>query len=293
MTIIGISLDEVKKFIAEIDKTREKIHRDESYRIDIQNHGKNYENIKKYLLTFSSYLCYTEEARCMSFYRVRKSQGEEPYKTKKDLKYPDPDIKHEDRMNNTSFRVLYTSLHEFTAMAESRIDDSFLGKSFQLTRFFREKPLKIYRLGLFSELYLNTPRDSEFFKKNAATLLGIGNHEKTIQGYSALEVTMANILYDQEKDYHILSSILADALFSSGTNIEAIMYPSMQNRYGVNVAFNKESADALEIGYSAMNKIVEVHKNGFFKYKTQMECTDFSNPENLIYTPIDQHIAWR
>lgn len=293
MALMGCSLKEVKNLIDNIDKVREKIRQDETFLLDIQHHGKSYDSIKEYLTNFTSYLRYSEEASCERFYRVRKSEGGEPYKTVKDLKYPDPDIKHEDRMNNTSFRVLYTSLHEFTAMAESRIDDSFVGKNFQLTRFSRKNPLKVYRLGLFSELYLNSPRDSELVIKKTEALLGDGDHDRTIQGYSALEAAMSNILYDQEKGYHVLSSILADAVFSSCPNIEAIMYPSMQNRYGINVAFNKESADALKPTYSIMNKITEVHKNGFFRYVTEMECIDFSTPEDLTYTSVAPRTTYR
>jgi hypothetical protein len=293
MPIMGCSLAEVNTFITEVEKIREQIRQDESYRLDILNHGRNYEKIKKYFSNFASFLRYSEEVSCRKFYRVRKSKDVKPFKTEKDLKYPDPNIEHEDRMNNTSFRVLYTSLHEFTAMAESRIDSSFIGKNFQLTRFHSNRPLKAYRLGMFSELYLNTPRDSEIVRDKTERLLGMGYHDGTIQGYAALEVAMSNILYDQEKDYHILSSILADVIFSTGTNIEAIIYPSMQNRYGINVAFNKESADALEIHYSTMNKVTEVYKDGFFRYVTEMECTDFSTPENLTYTTVAPWTTYR
>lgn len=286
MALMGCSLDEVNNFITQIDKTREKIYRDDSYRLDILNHGPNYNAIKKFLANFTSFLRYSEEASCNSFYRVRKSENGMPYPSVKDLKYPDPDIRHEDRMNNSSFRVLYTSLHEFTAMAESRIDNGFVEDKFQLTRFSLEKPLKVYRLGLFSELYLNSPRDSELVKNKTKRLLGAGDHDKTIQGYAALEIAMSNILYDQAEGYHILSSILADAIFSAGADIDAIMYPSMRNRYGINVAFNKESADSLQVSYSAMNKITEIHNNGFFRYTTEMECVDFSDPKNLTYTPV-------
>jgi hypothetical protein len=293
MALMGCSLNEVNAFTIEIKKTREKIRQDNSYRLDILHHGKNYEIVKNYLTNFASYLRYSEEASSNNFYRVRKLENEKSFNTIKDLKYPDPDLKHQDRMNNTSFRILYTSLHEFTAMAESRIDDHFIGKKFQLTRFFLDKPLNIYRLGIFSEIYFNTPRDSDFAHKKTEKLLGHGNHDKTIQGYSALEVAMANILYDREEDYHILSSILADAIFSTNTSIEAIMYPSMQNRYGINVAFNKEKADSLKISYSTVNKVTEVHKNGFFGYLTEMECIDFSTPENLSYSPVAQPATYR
>jgi hypothetical protein len=162
-----------------------------------------------------------------------------------------------------------------------------------LTRFSSDKPLKVYRLGLFSELYLNSPRDSDLVFKKAERLLGRGDHDRTIQGYSALEIAMPDILYDQEKGYHILSSILADAIFSTGTGIEAIVYSSMQNRYGINVAFNKATADALKISYSVMNRVTEVHRNGFFRYATEVECTDFSNPENLAYTSVFPSTTYR
>jgi hypothetical protein len=290
---MGCNLAEVGSFIDQIEKVREKIRQDESYRLDVLNHGEHYERLKKYLGNFASFLRYSEEVHCNCFYRVRKTESDTPYKTVKDLKYPDPDVRHEDRMNNTSFRVLYTSLHEFTALAETRIDKNFIGKRFQLTKFSLDKPLKTYRLGMFSELYLNNPRDSEAVRERARDFLGSGDHDRTIQGYSALEVAMSNILYDKEKDYHILSSILADAIFSTGTNIEAIMYPSMQNRYGINVALNKESADALDISYSTMNRITEVHRNGYFRYATEMECTDFLESNNLIYTPVESGIMYR
>jgi hypothetical protein len=290
---MGCNLDEVENFITKIKGVQERIWKDDSYRLDILNHGQQYGVLKNYLTKFVSFLRYSEEASCSTFYRVRKSENGEPYPSVKDLKYPDPDVNHEDRMNNTSFRVLYTSLHEFTAMAESRINDSFLGKNFQLTRFSAAKPLKVYRLGLFSELYLNNPRDSELVRNKTEKLLGSGDHDRTIQGYSALEVALSNILYDQENGYHILSSILADVIFSTDNNIEAIMYPSMQNRYGTNVAFNQKSADALHISYSTMNRITAIHKNGFFRYVTEMECIDFSTPENLVYTLVAPRTTYR
>lgn len=282
---MGCSLQETTQFINTTTKIKERLRHKEEYLNDVKANGKSYQSIKEYFQNYTSFLKYSEEASCESFYRVRKYKDEDKdvYKKVSDLKYPEPDIKHKDRMNNTSFRVLYTSLHEYTAMSEARLDESFVGRKFQLTRFSRKTPLKIYRLGLFSDLYFNSPRDSNLFKKAIEQLLGDSNHDNAVCGYSALEAAMSNILYDQEDGYHILSSILADAIFSSNPEIEAIIYPSMQNRYGTNIALNQKSADALNVSYTSVNELTETHPNGFYRYVTKLECTDFSNSENLSY----------
>lgn len=293
MPLMGCSLDEVRSFISEIEKVQKRIRQDEEYRSGIIEHERQYKEIKEYFISFSSFLQYREEVTCGTFYRVRKSEAGTPYTTIKDLKYPDADVRHQDRMNNTSSRVLYTSLHEFTAMSECRIDSEFVGRKFQLTRFGSDKQFNVYRLGLFSELYLNNPRDSDFVKNRAQKFLGPGSHDRTIQGYSALEIALANILYDQENNHHILSSVLADAIFSANADIDAIMYPSMQNRYGINVAFKKEFADALKIEYSSLNTIDHVYPNGFFQYSTELECVDFSLPDKLTYGSLNQRVTYR
>jgi len=154
------------------------------------------------------------------------------------------------------------------------------------------RPLKIYRLGRFSEIYFNCPRDSDIFKHKVGELLGEGN-EGALNGYSALEIALSEIMYSQEDGYHILSSILADAIFSMETRVDAIVYPTMKNMYGINVALNQENADALKVSYSTMNEIINVYENGFFEYETKQECRDFSNPDKLLYEEVLPGHVWR
>lgn len=124
-------------------------------------------------------------------------------------------------------------------------------------------------------------------------MFGSEGHDTTIKGYSALECAMADVLYDQNDGYHILSSILADAIFSTSPEIDAIAYRSMQNRYGTNFAFKKESADSLSISYSALNRVVEVYRNGFFKYLTEMDCLDFSNSDSFSFKRTEGRCVFR
>ena len=66
-------------------------------------------------------------------------------------------------------------------------------------------------------------------------------------------------------------------------DLEVIMYPSMQNRYGINLAIKKECADLMKIEYSCLNKLEEVYQNGFFKYYLIVECLNFDNIDSFIF----------
>jgi len=293
MTIQGFNLDEVEQFHNQVSKIIKQLKDDIDYRNDIIAHGKNYNNVKIYFQKISRFLQYPNSANINNFYRVRKNETDNPFKSRKELVYPEPNTNQKDRMNNTKFRILYVSLNEFTAIAETRIDNDYIGKNFQLTRFSTNNTLTVYKLGMFSELYLNSPRDSDYVKEKMNNMFGSEHHDKTIQGYSALECAMADILYSKEEDYHLLSAILADAIFTTNPKIDAIMYPSMQNRYGINLAIRKECADLLEISYSSLNELQKVYQNGFYKYYTKMECLDFDNIKEFEFNKIERNATFR
>lgn len=293
MAIQGFNLDEVEQFQNEVAKVRCKLQYDIDYRNDVINHGKNYNYIKEYFQKIVKFLQYLSEAKIENFYRVRKIETSKPFTSRKELIYPEPNSNHKDRMNNTKFRVLYVSLNENTAIAETRIDENYVSRYFQLTRFSTEKKLQVFKLGRFSELYLDTPRDSDYVKSQMQDMFGSENHDRTIQGYSALECAIANVLYDTEKDYHLLSSILADAIFTKNPNIDAIMYPSMQNRYGINLAIKKESTDLFKITYSSLNQLEKVYQNGFYKYYTKMDCLNFDDENNFEFNSVEENAIFR
>jgi len=272
MAIFGFNLDDTKKFELKVNKIREEIESNNNYKNSILNNEKEYISIKDYFKTVVRFLQYTSKVKIESLYRVRKLDNENPYTDRDNLIYPPPNYQHKDRMNNILFRVLYVSLHEFTAMAETQIGKSYIDSYFQLTRFTTDREFTVYKLGQFSELYIDKPRDSEYVKNEMIRYFGSANYDMTIQGYSALECAVADILYDQRDDYHILSSIMADAIFSVNPSIDAIMYPSVQNRYGTNLALKKDIVDNLNISYTAVNQLDEVYSNGFFKYRTIQDC---------------------
>jgi hypothetical protein len=293
VAIRGFNLDQTRQFELDVNSLRDKIETDSEFKNKLLDNGTEYENIKNYFEDVARYLQYPTEVQIEHFYRVRKLDNEIPFTAREELIYPKANKKHEDRMNNISFRVLYVSLHEFTAMAETRINESYIGNYFQLTKFTTTQDFKVYKLGMFSELHFNAPRDSEYVKGEMEKHFGNPNHNSTVQGYSALECAIADVLYDQRDGYHILSSIMADAIFSVNPTIDAIIYPSLQNKYGINLAIRKNFSDKLKISYTAVKQLDDVYGNGFFKYRTIQDCLNEDNLDEFILSKVEGTCRYR
>lgn len=286
MAIHGFNLDQTRNFEREITSLRKKLIVDLDFKEKVLRNEKEYQKIKEFFMYHLGFLRYTFEIDIRYFYRVRKLENQEPFTVRSELLYPSACTQHKDRMNNMSSRVLYVSLHEYTAMAETRVDDSYINNYFQLTKFSANRNIVAFKLGQFSELYKELPRDSELVNAKLQELFGSPHHDGTIQGYAALECAIADVLYSQEDEYHILSSIMADAIFTANGCIEAIIYPSVQNRYGTNLALKKELADNLEIRASFVNKLEDVYSNGFFKYQTIMEFSGFDEAKSMVFSDV-------
>ena len=293
MAIRGFNLDETRQFELDVNSFRDEIETDSEFKNKLLENGIEYENIKKYFEDVARYLQYPTQVKIEHFYRVRKLDNETPFTAREELIYPKANKKHEDRMNNISFRVLYVSLHEFTAMAETRINESYIGNYFQLTKFTTTQNFTVYKLGMFSELHFNAPRDSEYVKGEMEKHFGNPNHNSTVQGYSALECAIADVLYDQRDGYHILSSIMADAIFSVNPSIDAIIYPSLQNKYGINLAIRKDFSEKLKISYTAVKQLDDVYGNGFFKYRTIQDCLNEDNLDEFILSKVEGTCRYR
>lgn len=285
MAIHGFNLDQTRAFEEQIKSLRKKLSVDLDYKKNVMCNEGAYEKIKYFFMEHLKFLQYTFDVNIEYLYRVRKLENQDPFRAKSELLYPPACMQHKDRMNNMSSRVLYVSLHEFTAMAETRMDQCYVNNYFQLTKFSPNRKIKAFKLGQFSELYKDTPRDSELVNAKLVELFGSPHHDGTVQGYAALECAIADILYSQDDDYHILSSIMADAIFTVNSSIEAIIYPSVQNRYGTNFALKKELADKLDIRASFVNILKDVYSNGFFKYQTIMEYSGFDD-DSLVFSDV-------
>lgn len=274
--IWSISLDEVSHFNNEMAKLA-----DSSINNEILYREENIRFIKQFL----KFLNYHSSIDKNNFicYRVRKSNNKSPFTKKQELLYPPQNKITQGRMNSNNTSILYTSLHEFTAISESRLDE---GEYFQLTRFKTTKEINIFEIGRFSYLYFNCPRDTvsttELIKQN----IGENYTDSFIKEISALENAIINLLYRKDDNYQI-TAFIADAIFSEFSHIDAIMYPSMQNNFGINFAIKKEFVDNhMHIEYTNFNQLIKKYENGFFQYDTKQEAKNCLNNDLLEFEEV-------
>lgn len=280
MAIWGVSLDEAERVKTDIEKIFEILKSNNKALDEIAKGGNYYNQLKAYFCNWMRFVLTSSELPPKTpFYRVRhlNTENQNGIKNVSGLKYA-PKGTQFGRMSNHSLNVMYTSYHEYTAISESRLEE---GSWFQLTRFKSKKPIKYFELGLFSKLYFTTPRDSQFFKEQIKELFGVPDGmDTTVRGFAALESALMDGLYaihDDSKFSYFLSSIIADAMFTEYKDIDAIMFPSLQQRFGINVGFKEEAVDKLEIDLTCVNQITKIFKTGNYQYNTHLQCTDFTN----------------
>lgn len=282
MAVWGVNLEEVKNFTEQMNQLRDLLKNtsEEIQKIEILNKNKDF------IKNFIKFLKYSNVIDSKNFicYRVRKCLESKPFVDVRDLLYPPKEKTSLGRMNDSSTILLYTSFNEFTAISESRISE--IGSYFQLTKFEAEEDIKIFNIGRFSQILFNSPRDSLFMQEIIRAEIG-DLSDGFIRGLSSLEQSIMDFLYNREEDYFI-SSYISNSIFSE-MEVDAIMYPSMQNKFGTNFAIKKSFVDnSLKIVYSNFNELTEVYKNGFFKYDTKQECIDFSIPHTLNFNLLDK-----
>jgi hypothetical protein len=288
MAIHAVSLKEVEQLQKTIEEIQHAIREDASYREAIDSQRGQYQEIKEYFEFQVRFLRYFHVILPSPFYRIRKIESHvDHYFKVSDLIYPKAEIVKSERMNNASFRVLYTSLNEMTAMSEARLYETSIGQKFHLTQFKSVRDIKAYSIGDFSRAHLNLPRKSEYYKDFCLRYLGDSNVDQIVQGYAALECALYKVLYNTDEYSYLLSSLLADAIFSAHDSIEAISYPTQQTPFGVNIAFRQGVADELKIENSYVNELTNIYSNGFYSYTTLKRCSNFSTPEHLLFENVE------
>lgn len=278
MAIWVPSLKEVEAAAVSIEKIKNKILTDPNYKSELKIDSKEYLQIHEWFRQYCKFLQYYEYLEPTIFFRVRPLDLDTPYTSPKDLNYKERDPLSLGRMNNPLIDVLYTSLSDQTAMLECNLNKAQVGKKFQLTRFRTTEKIKVYRLGIFADLYLNTGIDTSYRKEKFKHFL---NEEKPsyrmLKGYAALETAFLDIMYadaESNQDTYLLSALLAHAIFNTNENrIDAIMYPSQKHRFGMNVAFKQEFADKINIFHTELKEIREIFSTGFFNCISIKECT--------------------
>lgn len=282
MNLITVSFDnnELNQLKEQINKVKELLLiEDSSYFKDLETQQLYYKKLKNYFIIILKYLKFENDLLRNKFYRVRKCRNEVPHINIQYLTYPKISTSPR-RMNNASFPVLYVSFDIKTAINESKLKHN---ENFQITIFESRKSLKVFFLGGFSKLLHQYSINSEETQVEINRLFKKEMSIKVVEQLANLENEISNILYSNEQNYHLLSSVIADALFTLNQNIDAIMYPSLRNRNGMNLAIKGEIADTLTVTESSFNKLDE-NVNNTYRYTQEMKCIDFSNKNNLIFS---------
>ncbi len=271
MALLGLNLDQVMRFKEMLEEIKNRIKNDELYRNKIIfrecNEGIRVINIFKELLSF---LRITNQIETdTNLYRVRYIGDENInyYSTREDLMYPPLKNTKLGRLNTTHKQILYTSFHEFTAIAESGIAEN---QRFQLTKF-RTGNISFYKLGYFLNSYFQRPRDSKETNDFYRSIFGENFTDGFIMGLAAAENVLLSILNDKTEYSYYLSALLSEAIYEINPEIDAIMYNSIKDNTGINLAFFQESAEKLRIVYSCSNVLTRHYFDSFFNYKTTHE----------------------
>ena len=219
------------------------------------------------------------------FYRARKGISSE-INNIEGLIFPPKDKCRLGRMNYEKQQILYTSLNEYTALLETEIETA---EYFQLTRFLLVDQIRYYYLGNFSEVFLNFYRDSNFTKEQCKEWFGDPEaSSSSLERLSELEHSLLSVFYGE---FHQLSSILSNVILNQN-NVDAIAYPTVKNKFGINFAFTLEGYKKLSPVYTSFNKIIEKRLSGFFKYKT-LKDSFIKDSVNLDYNDIKENAQYR
>lgn len=220
-----------------------------------------------------------------SFYRVRKGLSSE-IKNIEGLIFPPKDKCKLGRMNYENQQILYTSLNEYTALLETEIEAS---EYFQLTRFSAVDTITYYYLGHFSETFFNLYRDSDIVKEKCEKWFGkSGDHSQILERLSELEHSLLSVFYGE---FHELSSVLSNVILEQN-NVDAIAYPTVKNKFGINFAFTFNGYKKLLPVYTSFNESIEKRSSTFFKYRTLKEAF-IQNGIILDYKNIEDSAQYR
>lgn len=294
MAIWGVNLAQADKVKNDIERIFNIISTNSSALDEIKTGGRYYHQLKEYFCDWVKFIHTVQTIpKNTAFYRVRKLDEE----TKSGITNVDG-LKYRKeggglgRMSNHSLNVMYTSYNEYTAISECKLKEN---DWFQLTKFKSTRIVKYFELGLFSKLYFTLPRDSDIYKSAIKELFGESDGlDTTVRGFAALESALMDGLYAKHDDpemSHLVSSVIADAIFTIYDDIDAVLFPSLQQRFGINVSFREKAADELDIRYSCINQIDTVFKTSMYKYRTHSECIDFTKIP-LQYNTVEENSIW-
>lgn len=323
MIRLGLSKEDTALLSSNLEKLNELLIKKEDLILDTKFRKEITEYIEDFL-----YVMNIKKKKLTDgyLYRIRIiGEDETRFENLSDLLIPPKDKSKQGRMNNDNLRVLYVSFDQHVAELECGVNKLEIGRKYQVTRFQISEPIECYYLGMFSEIIFNLPYNS---KKQIEAMeeLGFKNFEVDhhyLKKIALAEGYLADALYtkkdkenkenkenkeDKEdnnnktndlnfknnnKNYYILSSFISEIIFNFFEDkIDAILYPSQRNNYGMNIAIKEAALKKITPIITFENKVVENHSEKLVKYHT-LSSADLSwSTEKIEFEETPNSCHW-
>jgi hypothetical protein len=218
--------------------------------------------------------------------RARRLDDKEWPCLKKELGYPPPEVTKRGRCNQLGDPLLYVSLYEDTALAEigATRGDHCVISTFELLAALRFVPV-----GQF-----------DLYRRTGEAYIGAMSQTNTIYDQiMAMPTSELSALFDafladeflrpssSDVDYKI-SSIFSDILLKGDLKptkpIDAIVYPSVAFRHGLNFALRSDAYDSqVKLVKAEVLEIKEALGFGLFRYKKLATLETVTSDQQLVW----------
>lgn len=217
-------------------------------------------------------------------WRVRKCNDGEGYGNLREIFYPPPEQTRAGRLNNAGQPVLYTSLHNFTALAEVAAEE---GDYLHIIGFQIKPPEKL-KCAIIGEIF-NTHRSG---RAKLCETLGDGINKilinsdiRACRSWVFLDAFFSMLLADKtaaSSDY-IHSRIVADLINEKMPHIDAIYYMSVALENGVNLAIKPDAVNRLlHVSGTSVIKINRKYDFGIYDFSIERNLA-IRMPDGSIY----------
>lgn len=226
-------------------------------------------------------------------WRARKLTQENPLLNIKELSYPPAQIATVGRLNNENESIFYGALRKETALAEIKLE---AGDLVQLAGFkFAKNANKNINLAMIGQFwYVFKTGRFELGEDPEGALNGYLNSLTAEEGYKILYIDrfLAELLSakNASKKNYLHTRILAKIIFER-TNAEAIFYPSVKDKQGLNIAIKPLILDLYFRNSScSVLKVNKKLKYGMYDYESiyTAEGLDENNDFTWLDRPMEK-----
>lgn len=217
-------------------------------------------------------------------WRARKLTQKSPLLNVKELSYPPPQVTGVGRLNNANEPVFYGAIRKETALAEIELEE---GDYVQLAgfKFSENTNINLAMVGQFWYVFktgrLALGEDPEGSVNNYLNSLSPERAYKTLY----IDRFLAELLSDRNSsDKNYLHTRVLTKIIFERTNAEAVFYPSVKDKEGMNIAIKPLILDMyFENSSCGVLKINNKLRYGMYDYESIYTARGLDKNKNFIW----------